>query len=161
METKYERRRRLKRENYLKHRHPCIDCGILIGKKATRCHNCANKFGWTSGKKKPNPNFRREKCPNWKGGINYERGYVLILKPEHPKANKKGYVREHILIWEQANKKPLPPGWIIHHLNGVKGDNRPVNLQALPNKKHYLVLQAKAKRIQELEGLLNHQHPLL
>ena len=85
----------------------------------------------------------------------------MVHKPEHPRASKVGAVFDHWLVWEQAHNKPLPAGWIIHHLNGIKTDNRPSNLVALPNKKHYLVLQAKAKRIQELEGLLNNQHQLL
>jgi hypothetical protein len=99
---------------------------------------------------------------NWKGGVNRQKGgYILILSPNHPRANRDGYVREHILVWEQVNRKSLPDGWIIHHLNGVKHDNRPRNLVALPNKKHYLVLEAKAKRIQELEAMLNGQNQLL
>jgi len=85
---------------------------------------------------------------------------MLLTRPNHPRANN-GYVLEHIIIWEEANGKPLPKGWIIHHLNGIRDDNRLVNLQALPNKKHYLVLQAKAKRIQELEALINNQHQLM
>jgi hypothetical protein len=88
-------------------------------------------------------------------------GYVMIYDPENPRATTRGYVCEHILVWEQANSKPLPSGWIIHHLNGVKNDNRPCNLAALPTKKHYLVLAAKAKRIQELEALLKQQAQLL
>jgi len=88
-------------------------------------------------------------------------GYIGILKPNHPRANTKGYVLEHILIWEEAHGKPLPEGWVIHHLNGIKDDNRPRNLIALPSKKHYLILQAKAKRIQELEAMLNNQGHLI
>ena len=90
-----------------------------------------------------------------------KNGYVLILHPGHPRVNRDGYVSEHILVWEQVHGKPLPIGWIIHHLNGIKHDNRPGNLIGLPNKKHYLVLQAKAKRIQELEAMLNGQSQLL
>lgn len=88
-------------------------------------------------------------------------GYVLIHQPDHPRASKKGYVAEHILVWEQTHGKPLPKGWVVHHLNGRRADNRPSNLKGLPNKKHYLVLQAKAKRIQELEGIINGQSQLL
>jgi len=98
---------------------------------------------------------------NWKGGrVADGNGYILIWMPKDPRASKVGYVREHLLIWEQSNGKTLPEGWHIHHLNGIKDDNRPQNLVALSSKAHYLVLQAKAKRIQELEGLLNHQHSL-
>lgn len=135
------------------HRHPCLDCGVLVEVRAKRCKSCSRKHQ------------RRENHPNWKGGrvalAGGARGYIGILKPDHPRANKGGYVLEHILVWEEAHGKPLPKGWIIHHLNGIKNDNRPSNLIALPNKKHYLVLQAKAKRIQELEALLNNQSQLL
>ncbi len=97
---------------------------------------------------------------NWNGGIKRSKGYVFIYKPEHPRA-KRGYVGEHILVWEYANGKPLPMGWLVHHLNGIKSDNRPSNLVGLPNKKHYLILSAKAKRIQELEAILKNQGLLL
>jgi len=106
--------------------------------------------------------MKGKNSPAWKGGRTKNTGgYILVYIPEHMKANKRGYVLEHILVWEKANNKSLPDGYIIHHLNGITDDNRPANLVALPNKKHYLVLAAKAKRIQELESLLNNQHQLL
>lgn len=88
-------------------------------------------------------------------------GYVLVRTQQHHRANKYGYVLEHILNWEQAHGKPLPPGWVIHHLNGIKHDNRLDNLVALPNKKHAHILEAKAKRIQALEAALRNQGQLL
>jgi hypothetical protein len=152
-------------ECYLKSRHVgeknCIDCGKVIkGYFAKRCHSCEQKFRWANTKC---PQLIRtgEKHHNWKGGKMMRSGYVMLLRPDHPRANRDGYVLEHILVWEQAHGKPLPKGWIVHHLNGIKNDNRPQNLPAMPNKKHYLVLQAKAKRIQELEALLNGQSQLL
>ena len=100
---------------------------------------------------------------NWKGGRTIsKRGYVLVLDRTHPRADSTtGYVSEHILVWEQAHDKPLPEGWVIHHLNGIKSDNRSINLIAFPDRKHKNILQAKAKRIQELEGLLSNQKQLL
>lgn len=174
-----------------KTKHPCLDCGKLVHRSSIRCSDCAHKArrtvepkycmdcgkpisGWTAkrcprcstiylrsiGKMKPNPKYGKDH-PNWKGGRRIDNGYVVILNRDHPRAGRDGYVLEHILIWEQFHGKPLPKGWIIHHLNGIKDDNRPSNLIGLPNKKHYLVLQAKAKRIQELEALLNGQSQLL
>ena len=69
----------------------------------------------------------------------------------HPRANKQGYVREHILIWEEVHNKSLPDGWVVHHLNGIKSDNRPSNLIALPSKKHRYWIPKLQKRIRELE----------
>lgn len=98
-----------------------------------------------------------ERHPCWKGGrINRPDGYVDILAPEHHRVREskgnKHYVLEHILVWEKVHNKPLPKGWVIHHINGIPNDNRPENLVALPNKKHYLVLKVKAQRIRELEA---------
>jgi len=90
-----------------------------------------------------------------KGGRHQSKrdGYVSISNPEHPKADKQGYVLEHILVWEKANNKPLPKGWIVHHLNGIKSDNRPENLLGMPRKDHNSQLQLNAlqKRIRDLE----------
>lgn len=95
---------------------------------------------------------RGEEHFNWRGGrtINAE-GYVFILCRGHPRANKYGYVREHILVWEKTHGMPLPHGWVIHHLNGIPSDNRPENLLALTSRKHKAVLRAKAQRIWILE----------
>ena len=145
-----------------RHRHPCIDCGKLIHQRAIRCCSCNLKYVWkTNPQRFASLSVKGPMNSSWKGGKTISQGYVYIRKPDHPRAGQNEYVAEHILIWEQTHDRPSPEGWIIHHLNGIKSDNRPVNLQALPNRKHYLVLQAKAKRIQELEALLNNQHQLL
>lgn len=138
----------------------CIDCGSPVTGKATRCRKCSDIY-LHEARKGIIKHKRGSEHPNWKGGRIYSSGYVFVYKPEHPKANRDGYVREHILVWEQTHGKPLPNGWIIHHLNGVKDDNKPRNLVGLSSKKHSLVLQAKAKRIQELEALLNGQGHLI
>ena len=46
------------------------------------------------------------------------------------------YSSEHKLVWESANG-PIPHGWVIHHLNGVKTDNRLENLAAMPRNEHH------------------------
>jgi hypothetical protein len=42
---------------------------------------------------------------------------------------------EHVLIWEKHNKK-LPDGWIVHHINEDKKDNRIENLKAMSLLEH-------------------------
>lgn len=42
---------------------------------------------------------------------------------------------EHDVIWERANG-PIPDGYEIHHINGVRLDNRLDNFQLLTKAKH-------------------------
>ena len=72
-----------------------------------------------------------EKNGNWKGGKTVHRkGYVLVRKPDHPRAHaNSGYVFEHILVVEELIGRYLIEGENVHHLNGIKDDNRPGNLE--------------------------------
>lgn len=72
---------------------------------------------------------KREKCCNWNGGrTKTNKGYIQILKPEHPRADSRGYVMEHIVIFEAETGINVPENCVVHHLNGNKQDNRIENL---------------------------------
>lgn len=85
--------------------------------------------------------------PRWKGGKNIAwNGYVRVLKRDHPRALSNGYVWEHILVAEEKLGRPLiyfgkgdPRNETVHHINGVKTDNRPENLEVLLNREHMLM----------------------
>jgi hypothetical protein len=137
----------------------CVDCGferwVDVDKgrpRRPRCKTCGGKLG---------ASYLQRRCgkdnPSWKGGRIVDGGYIRIHKPGHPRANQGGYVLEHILVWEKTHHRPLPAGWVIHHLNGTKRDNRPVNLLGLLREKHHteLVNQALKRRIRELEKRVN------
>lgn len=65
-----------------------------------------------------------EKASNWNGGVKTtKKGYRLVLCPEHHRADRAGYVMEHILVWERESGMTLPDNCCIHHLNGIKDDN--------------------------------------
>jgi hypothetical protein len=94
-----------------------------------------------------------ENNPNWGGGRHTSKaGYVFVSKPDHPRASQnKGYVREHILVWEETHGQSLPTGWDVHHMNGVKDDNRPENLVAMPNREHKRVISEYKAHVKRLE----------
>ncbi len=84
---------------------------------------------------------------------NRGKTYLLVKSPlGHPRANN-GRIFEHILIWEKAHNQPLPDGWVIHHINGNKQDNRSENLKAMPRDKHHPQLWPKflQSKIRDLE----------
>ena len=67
--------------------------------------------------------------PRWKGGRKKDSyGYILIRQPDHPYVNKNGYVPEHRLVCERIHKRYLRPEETVHHINGIRDDNRPENL---------------------------------
>lgn len=145
------------------HSHSCIDCGKpVLNKKSHRCKSCAMKHAWKVRDKLQNSliGFRRgEHNINWKGGKHKAYGYMMLYIPEHPRANKTRYVFEHIVIWEKAHHQPLPDGWVVHHINGIRDDNRPQNLLGLPRRGHSpsLVVKEVQKRLREVEAELAQQ----
>ncbi len=141
----------------------CMNCGKEIKVKpslATRKKFCSKVcvYAWWKGKSRnPETQFKKGQRPhNYKGGRTTSRGYVLILKRGHYRANPNGYVSEHILVWEAHHQRMLPRNWVIHHINGTRNDNRIVNLVAMPREKHHPALDPGVikTRVRELENEL-------
>lgn len=77
--------------------------------------------------------------PRWNGGRRRIKGYIAVYMPGHPRAHHNA-VLEHILIAEQMYGGPLPPEAEVHHINGIRDDNRPENLMICKNfQEHRLI----------------------
>jgi len=78
------------------------------------------------------------KHPLWKGGkAKATGGYIKIKMPNHPNANCEGYILEHRLVMGKVLKRNLLPHEEVHHINGIKDDNRPENLEIVLKYKHF------------------------
>lgn len=92
-------------------------CGKKKARKSELCFSCRKAI-------------RGSAHPNFRGGRNINgNGYVQILNHDHPRADGKGYVLEHIVIMEAALNRSLVPGETVHHKNTVRHDNELSNLE--------------------------------
>jgi hypothetical protein len=107
---------------------PCgCGCGEMIPSIGRRGYPVKFKNGHSS---------RGKNHSQWKGGRYQHKGYWYIWKPEHHFADKKGYVLEHRLVYEQYYKCSLLPWIEIHHINEQRDDNRIENLMPVTRIEH-------------------------
>ncbi len=66
--------------------------------------------------------------------------YELVIAPaEYPGKKYRGrYVYEHQLVWWQNTETVVPEGYLIHHVNEEKRDNRFSNLRLQCRARHGL-----------------------
>ena len=74
-------------------------------------------------------------------------GYVMIYAPLHQLCTKDGYVREHRLIMEASLNRILGKKEIIHHINGIKDDNRIENLELFDCHSSHMAIHKNALKI--------------
>ena len=72
----------------------------------------------------------------WRNGHSRCKGYETIKVPDHPYANKRGYVYEQRLVMEKHLGRYLLPNERVHHINGDPLDNRLQNLIIMTHRAH-------------------------
>lgn len=106
------------------------DCGNLKSIPTSRFYNPSPNISCGCHRNDVNRSRTGSQAGNWKGGRHVGTdGYVQVYKPGHHRAKKNGYVREHIVVMEAKLGRLLKPEEQVHHLNNIKDDNRPENLE--------------------------------
>jgi hypothetical protein len=80
-----------------------------------------------------------------KGRRSSSAGYVLIFRPDHPRATTNGSVFEHILVAEAALGRLLPSGAVVHHVDDDKAHNAGTNLCILQTNTDHIELHRRRR----------------
>ena len=79
---------------------------------------------------------------SYRGITKHTSGYIKIWSPNHPNKDSKNYVFEHRLVMEYYLKIMfdediyIPDYMDVHHINGIKDDNRIQNLELISKVQH-------------------------
>ncbi len=132
------------RESVARDPKECTHCGKLHVPVSGRSKTCSKECGALSRRGKP----RSKVTP----GFWYENGYKVIQVNARP-------IKEHRHIMALQLGRPLKRSEQVHHINGIKTDNRPENLLVLSPAEHSALHRAEElKNGKKLFGGIN-PHP--
>ena len=140
----------------------CEKCGRPITAKKRRCYYCTSKrktgeirpckicgkefyaAKWQLDDKVNNQGVYCSRKCKYKGleidgpGSRRKRkdGYIEIYYPKHPDTVRGGWMLEHRLIAEQKYGRRLGKKEHVHHINGIRDDNHPENLEVVSSSEH-------------------------
>lgn len=65
-----------------------------------------------------------------------QTGYLYEIVKGHPFGDRDGYVGVHRLVMEKYLGRYLESNEVVHHMNGIKTDNRLENLLVMSRSAH-------------------------
>lgn len=120
----------------------CVDCGkerwvMIRNPPIKRCQLCSRIVNGTK---------RGKASSGWKGGRHKSSsGYIHVMiqpdDPYYPMVDKRRYVAEHRIVMARHLGRCLLKNELIHHINGVRDDNRLENLELISPANHLLYKQ--------------------
>lgn len=116
---------------------PCEMCGEMFQPVSRRTRFCSKACS-----------AKATGLAKRKGRMRTAPGYFMLYLPDHPMANKKGYLLEHRKVMADTLGRMLLPTEVVHHRNGVKDDNRPENLEVLLKREHDRIPKPPPKPIE-------------
>ena len=87
-----------------------------------------------------------ENHPRWNGGKIIVRGYILVKRPDHPFANRNGYVYEHRLVMADLFGIEALKDMVVHHKDRDKTNNHPSNLKLMENYDHLCLHNSRLRK---------------
>ena len=106
----------------------CLNCGKTFRPYNQIVKTCSKKCGYSI--RKNGAETRRKKESWYKNSKGYIQGHVWI--DEHTKV----YCKQHRYLMEKHLGRKLLDTEDVHHINGIKDDNRIENLEVLSHSEH-------------------------
>lgn len=126
---------------------PCANAWMRRHRIQKNCDHCGAEF--EARRSAPDQRFCKAKCRdaarflrptgeihNGKPKVMDIHGYIKIWEPGHPNSYGDGWVAEHRFVASATIGRPIWPDEHVHHINGIKNDNRPENLAVLGHSAH-------------------------
>lgn len=149
-----DQRGRLRRPHMANANIPAGLCQCGCGRATRLAPRTSTRRGWVRGQPMAFFGHHRPGSPggalhhNWKGGrkVN-DQGYILVAMHGHPRADRHGYVREHVLIAERALGHFLRRDAQVHHVDQNRANNAAANLVVCHNRAYHALLHQRQRAL--------------